>query len=138
MVQFAAFFLYLYAGFGVVNSHLGQRHAWFAFCFTGVFYLSMPTTLSWSLTGQIINDLREILHSQEVGGGGIILFDDWIGWFESIAVIGIALVYSMVAFIAVSVLERNKGACCQKNHPNVLNDDLRDSMDRKQHVFDRA
>lgn len=105
-VQAAAFFSYLYAGFGALDSRVRQKQAWFAFWFTGLFYLAFPNTLSWSVTGQFVNELRNALHSQESSSASVVLFDDWIGWFESIAVVGVSLTLSLVMFVTVSVLTR--------------------------------
>ena len=84
-----------------------RRFPFAAFIFSGTYYLAMPgkffggtpiATAIWMLQG--------VLHPLPKDNGKPVLFNESMGWYNDVATIGVALIISTVAFLALSIRRR--------------------------------
>ena len=74
-----------------------------------MYVLMSPRTFVWTPTHELIHCVSDLLHPPPAIDGKPILYDDWNGWFETVAYFGISLGVATGTFFAAVVLS------CQDN-----------------------
>ena len=105
-VQSVCFVQFLFAIKLATDQSSKHSFPFFAFVIAGIFVLVMPDTIVWTPTNWLITALRDSFHPVAETNAKPILFDDWHGWFEVVARMGISLLAAILTFFATALLDR--------------------------------
>ena len=101
------FLLLLYALKLAVNNGNNLRFPFSAFVVTTLFVLAIPNTLGTSPVWPAVYALRSRMHPIQETPGKPVLYMDWMGWFDNVAVIAFATLTSLVVFFVASLFGRS-------------------------------
>jgi len=68
--------------------------------------VALPNTLGTTPISLIVYRLRTFLHPLPESDGKLVLFGDWMGWFDNVANMGFALLASSVVYFAFAIYDR--------------------------------